>query len=95
MLPCLPLQRQVDEIVSGKHELERLLGTKILGFSYPNGKTTIEVENAVREAGFRYACTSLPDLVRPGCGTYQLGRVWPRDVDGDTFMKSLQTWLRI
>jgi peptidoglycan/xylan/chitin deacetylase (PgdA/CDA1 family) len=94
MLPCLPLQQQVDEIVSDKHELQLLLGTEILGFSYPNGQATTQLKNIVREAGFSYACTSLPDLVRPGCETYQLTRFWPRDVDGDTFMKSLRTWLR-
>jgi hypothetical protein len=45
--------------------------------------------------GFAYACTSLHDVVRPGSDLYELTRFWQQDVDGEGFMKRLNTWVRI
>jgi peptidoglycan/xylan/chitin deacetylase (PgdA/CDA1 family) len=95
MLPQLSLERQREEIQSSKKDLESLLGRNIAGFSYPNGRATVDAKRLVREMGFAYACTSLHDVVRPGSDLYELTRFWQQDVDGEGFMKRLNTWVRI
>lgn len=95
MLPRLPLGRQRDEIVSGKQDLETLLGQPVDGFAYPNGRSTEDAKRFVREAGFAYACTSLHDVVGTGSDLHELTRFWQGDVGGDKFMRNLKLWMRI
>jgi peptidoglycan/xylan/chitin deacetylase (PgdA/CDA1 family) len=93
-LPRLSLERQREEILAGKQELETVLGKPVAGFAYPNGQFTEETRQIVREAGFAYACTSLQDVVRPETDLYDLTRFWQRDVDGDKFISGLNLWLK-
>ena len=93
ILPQLSFERQKEEIQSSKNDLERLLGEKIAGFSYPHGRATVDAKRLVREMGFTYACASLHDVVRPGSDVYELTRFWQQDVDGETFVKSLNRWM--
>jgi len=93
MLPQLSFERQKEEIQSSKRDLEALLSEKIAGFSYPNGRATVDAKRLVREMGFTYACTSLHDVIRPGSDVYELTRFWQRDVDGDRFVKGLNRWM--
>jgi peptidoglycan/xylan/chitin deacetylase (PgdA/CDA1 family) len=95
ILPRLSLERQKEEIVSSKRDLEELLDRRVAGFAYPNGMATDNTKRIVWEAGFTYACTSLPNMVRPGCDTYELSRFWQKDVDGEKFMQSLNLWMNI
>jgi peptidoglycan/xylan/chitin deacetylase (PgdA/CDA1 family) len=95
MLHQLSLERQKDEIGTSKRELEALLGNPVRGFAYPNGRANTEAKWIVREAGFEYACTSLNDLVRPGSDMYELTRFWQKDVDGESFVKGLNRWMRL
>ena len=95
MLPQLSLARQRAEIQSSKKDLETLLSKKIAGFSYPNGRATVEAKQLVRELDFTYACTSLHDVVRPGSDIYELTRFWQQDVDGNGFVKRLDRWMRM
>jgi peptidoglycan/xylan/chitin deacetylase (PgdA/CDA1 family) len=94
MLPQLSLERQREEIHSSKKDLEILLGKKIMGFSYPNGRATNDAKQIVREMGFSYACSSLHDVVRPGSDLYELTRFWQKDVDGERFVQRLNRWMR-
>jgi peptidoglycan/xylan/chitin deacetylase (PgdA/CDA1 family) len=93
MLPRLSVNRQREEILSGKQDMEALLGRPVAGFSYPNGRATGDAKQIVREAGFTYACTSLHDVVRPGSDAYELTRFWQKDVDGDAFLQGLKLWM--
>ena len=93
MLPRLSAERQKEEIQSSKRDLEMLLNKKITGFSYPNGKATADAKRLVREMGFTYACTSLHDVVRPESDVYELTRFWQQDVDGEMFVKRLNSWM--
>jgi peptidoglycan/xylan/chitin deacetylase (PgdA/CDA1 family) len=95
MLPQLSVERQKEEIQSSKRDLEALLNEKIAGFSYPNGRATVHAKRLVRETGFTYACTSLHDVIRPGSDLYELTRFWQQDVDGDSFVKGLNRWMRM
>jgi peptidoglycan/xylan/chitin deacetylase (PgdA/CDA1 family) len=94
MLPWLPLERQREEIVSSKYELEGILGRKVDGFAYPNGRATDDAKRIVREAGFTHACTSLQDVVRPASDLHELTRFWQKDVDGDRFIQGLRLWMK-
>lgn len=93
MLPQLSFERQKEEIESSKRDLESLLGKRIPGFAYPNGRATGAAKRIVQEIGFAYACTSLHDVVRPGNDLYELTRFWQKDVDGDSFVKGLNWWM--
>lgn len=95
MLPHLSYERQKDEIVSGKRDLEELLGRQVAGFAYPNGRATADAKHIVCEAGFAYACTSLHDVVRPGSDLYDLTRFWQKDVGGEQFMQGLNLWMKM
>jgi peptidoglycan/xylan/chitin deacetylase (PgdA/CDA1 family) len=94
MLPHLSLERQQDEIVSSKKDLENLLGIQVMGFAYPNGRATTDAKRITREAGFAFACTSLHNVVRPGSDLYELTRFWQKDVDGDRFLQGIQLWMK-
>ena len=95
MLPHLSSKRQEDEIRSGKQDLESLLGMRVSGFAYPNGRATDDAKRIVRDTGFEYACTSLHDTVRPGRDLLALTRFWQQDIDGERFMRSLNIWMKI
>ncbi len=92
MLPYLALERQREEIVSSRQDLEQLLGKPVRSFSYPNGKATEDAKRIVQEAGFAFACTSLQNVVRPGCDLHELTRFWQKDVDGEQFLRALKRW---
>lgn len=95
MLPYLSLEMQRQEIVSGKRDLEAVLGRPVEGFSYPNGRSTEHTKRFVREAGFTYACTSLQDVVRPDCDLHELTRFWQADVEGEAFLRGLSRWMKL
>lgn len=94
MLPQLSAERQREEIVGCKQDLEALLGNRIDGFAYPNGQATPDSKRIIRDAGFKYACTSLHNVIRPTSDLHELTRFWQKDVDGDTFLQSLHLWMR-
>ena len=95
MLSRLSLERQEDEIVGSKHELEEVLGRKVDGFSYPNGRVTVEAKRIVSAAGFVYACTSLQDMVRPTNDLHELTRFWQKNMDGEKFLQGLNLWMKV
>lgn len=94
MLPQLSLKRQREEIVSNKQDLEEILGRRVDGFAYPNGRATADAKQIVREAGFAFACTSLHDVVRPASDLHELTRFWQKDVTGEKFLQGLRLWMR-
>jgi hypothetical protein len=95
MLPRLPVERQKEEIVSGKRTLEAILNRPVDGFAFPNGRSTRDTKRLVHEAGFAYACTSLENVVRPASDLHELTRLWQTDVGGETFLQGLRRWLRM
>lgn len=94
MLPRLAVERQREEIITNKHELEEILGRHVDGFAYPNGKATADAKQIVREAGFAFACTSLHDVVRPASDVHELTRFWQKDVNGDKFLRGVRLWMK-
>jgi peptidoglycan/xylan/chitin deacetylase (PgdA/CDA1 family) len=93
LLPQLSPERQKEEILSSKRDLEAVFGKEISGFSYPNGRATADAKRLLMEMGFTYACASLRDVVRPGSDVYELRRFWQQDVNGDRLAIRLKRWL--
>jgi len=46
------------QIVDGKHQLEDVLGSPVVGICYPGGRHNKALRNMVREAGFSYGRTT-------------------------------------
>lgn len=81
------------EIARSRDRLHELLDEPVEGFAYPFGRFTAQVAEEVRAAGFRWACASRNDAVRPGAAPYSIPRFWPGDWDGDRFERWLRRWL--
>lgn len=64
-----------EETGGAKARLERELGRAVESFSYPHGAFSKAVAGAVREAGYRLACTSLYGANRVPASWYTLRRI--------------------
>jgi peptidoglycan/xylan/chitin deacetylase (PgdA/CDA1 family) len=76
-LSSQPLEGQRDELQNAKSWLEELLGRPIASFSYPfggSGHYSGETVRAVRQAGYRRACTSVAHRVAKGDSLHELPR---------------------
>lgn len=96
VLARLPVDKQVEEISGSKAALERILGAPMANFSYPHGGAddfSPETVQAVREAGFRSACTTTEHWLRSGTDPYRLPRVHVPPLDGAGFERLLDDWL--
>jgi peptidoglycan/xylan/chitin deacetylase (PgdA/CDA1 family) len=92
-LTRLVLEEQSEEIVSSKQYLEDLLEKPVGAFAYPNGEMTMETREILVRTGFRFACSTEINLIRPGHDQYKLPRFWPSDENGDNFMRRLKLWI--
>jgi peptidoglycan/xylan/chitin deacetylase (PgdA/CDA1 family) len=96
VLSALPLVDQQDEISQSKDHLEEILGHSIVSFAYPFGGRshyTPQTVTAVRDAGFKWACSNFAGVVRSGTDSWQLPRFVVRDWDGDQFLRQLKRWV--
>ena len=91
-LSSLSRERQWQEITESRRQLEALLDTPVLTFSYPHGRShdhTDETVQLVRDAGYQAACTAVPGCVEPGTDLYTLPRHWINNWDRETFARHL------
>jgi peptidoglycan/xylan/chitin deacetylase (PgdA/CDA1 family) len=84
-LPSLPPAIQAIELRKSKSRLEELLGGPVLGFSYPQGRSSEETELQVRSAGYAFACGSVSASVSRRADLYQLPRLSIGDWDETKF----------
>lgn len=75
-----PVREQ--EITGSKAQLETILGKPVRGFSYPQGRSSLEVQEEARHAGYDYACGSVYEAVTARSPVFHLPRVSARDWDG-------------
>ncbi len=70
------------EVAGSKAALERELGRPVTLFAYPFGREEdvgVAVQQAVRAAGFRAACSTVPGRNRAGSNLYALHRIVVKD----------------
>jgi peptidoglycan/xylan/chitin deacetylase (PgdA/CDA1 family) len=96
VLAAVPLGIQKEEISQSKTHLEKVLGCHVTSFAYPFGGRshyTEETVAAVRESGFKSACSTSAGIVCRGTDRWQLPRFVVRDWDGDQFAHHLEEWI--
>lgn len=78
-LPNTGIDEATEEIAGSRDTIAAELQTPVAHFSYPNGRgsahLTDAVRSIVRRAAFRSAVTSMPGCVRPGADPWALRRV--------------------
>ena len=93
------------EVVESGRTVEEHTGMRCESFCYPRGHFDEAAKRAVREAGYRVACTTLPGLVTPDTHPYSLRRTFIarddslrdflRKLDGSfDVLHSARQWLR-
>jgi peptidoglycan/xylan/chitin deacetylase (PgdA/CDA1 family) len=92
-LDQLPVERQCQDILDGRHDLQALLQRPVTSFAYPYGRCPDEAPGLVQAAGFECACTVEPGTVRAGSHPLRLNRVAVPDCSGDAFEPWLEAWL--
>lgn len=96
-LSALPLEAQRREMADSRRVLADITGREPASFAYPFGSRrhyTRDTVAAVRDVGYRHACSNIPGLVRRRTDPYEYPRVLVRDWDGDAFARHLQEWQR-
>jgi peptidoglycan/xylan/chitin deacetylase (PgdA/CDA1 family) len=93
VLSTLPVPVQQSEIQQSKRRLEEVLGREVFGFSYPHGSSSLDTVRIVKGSGFKFACTSLNDVIWRRSNPFNLPRFWIPNCDGTTFSRWLARWL--
>ena len=75
-LPALSDEDLEREVRGSRNLIEERLGRAIDTFCYPRGEFDSRVKAAVRDAGYRLACTTLPGCVTPATHPFSLRRTF-------------------
>lgn len=75
-LPTLGNAALDDEIRGSRRLIEEQLGSAIQGFCYPRGRYDERVVEAVRRAGFAWACSTRPGSLSPTTPLFELPRTF-------------------
>lgn len=92
LLAAQPAEVQHWELATSKKWLEERLARPVTSISYPYGGThhyNQETLDAVEQAGYRRACTTVPQAVSKRSQPWEWGRFVVTDMDGDQFQKFL------
>ena len=88
-LPDLDEATLAEEVGRSRETLTRLVGQDVTGFCYPYGKVGTREVNAVRAAGYSYACAVHPSTLD---ARYAIRRTYVGDRDGAARLYA--KWLR-
>ncbi len=92
ILTRVPPRTAREEIVRSKRELEEILGKDVAGFCYPNGQAEDfdeVIKSMVRQAGFRYACSTIDGINDAAADPYALKRTWTSETSLSLFATRL------
>lgn len=92
LLGELPVARQRSEIGESRRDLEALVGRKVDAFSYPNGSSSLQTRQLVRDAGYRVACGSLEGVASLRSDLFHLPRFWIGNRSGAQLTRWLRRW---
>ncbi len=93
MLAAREVEEQAYEIRESKVVLENWLNRSITGFAYPYGNYDSTTKILLRDAGFRYAVSTLSSTVTESNDLYELPRVQVKNWNGKEFESQLQKML--
>ena len=79
------------EIVESKAECEALIGAPVNIFAYPYGDFDAEAREAVKTAGFNFACSTQRGPVTARSDVFALPRIHVPNMDGDAFERALRS----
>jgi peptidoglycan/xylan/chitin deacetylase (PgdA/CDA1 family) len=65
LLTSLPPAERIEEIRRSRVEAEALSGLPVTGFTYPHGDRDAETIDMVRQAGYRWACSTCEAIIDP------------------------------
>ena len=88
-MPTLDQRGQCDEAQASRRACEALAGEPVETFAYPFGRYDAGSLRAVRQAGFTYACTTVPSTVQPWRDPLRLPRFAPGRMDAEALIKAL------
>lgn len=83
VLPSLDDRALREALTVGRDELGALAGRPLEWLSYPHGKTDDRTVRFAREAGYRFAWTTEPEVLRPTNDRHRLGRWEPQPLSTD------------
>lgn len=89
-LSALPPALQAHELGASKARLEQILGEKVAGCSYPQGRSSPEVQQLARAAGYDFACGSVAGGVGSRSNLFHLPRVSVGDWGEERFRTLLR-----
>lgn len=89
VLPRLDSHQRRFEIEQGKRRCEAMAGRPIAGFAYPHGAVDGDSRAAVRESGFRWACTTAGAPVSGDSDVFALPRLFVPDCDADDLERAI------
>lgn len=67
-------EEQEKEIFGSKEILENKLGIEVTSFCYPRGKFNDDIISIVKQAGYKYACTTIPGVITEDTNLYKIKR---------------------
>jgi peptidoglycan/xylan/chitin deacetylase (PgdA/CDA1 family) len=79
------------EIVESKLACEALVGAPVTSFAYPYGDFDPDAREAVKTAGFSFACSVRRGPASAASDIFALPRIHISDCDGDTFERTLRS----
>ncbi len=80
------------EVSDSRASLSDLIGASVRGFAYPYGSMDTAAQHAVRDAGYDYACATVPPMGELGFTT--LPRMFIAECDGDIRMAAKRLLFR-
>jgi peptidoglycan/xylan/chitin deacetylase (PgdA/CDA1 family) len=94
-LPELDRTAMAREVGGSRRALEERFARPVTTFSFPHGRSDGPSRQAVREAGFRAACTSHGGVADRFSNRFDLPRVHVKNWDGERFAKEIRGYVRI
>jgi peptidoglycan/xylan/chitin deacetylase (PgdA/CDA1 family) len=87
-LPTLSPTALAEEVTGSVEDLRNFLGQEPAGFGYPYGHFSPECEQAVRQSGVAFACTTRNDAIRSGDDVFALPRLTAFNMEASEFERA-------
>ena len=79
----------LTEVIDGKSDIEKIIGSKIVTFAYPFGAYSEDAEKAVEKSGYKIAFTTMPGIAHSPQEKLLLPRIRPFQINYQNIDASL------